>query len=360
MAKTSLPCYTCVMTDHTATRLSAADARAQRKLERLYASAGIRRDARLEETYGIYDDDYNLLAAGSLSGATLRCIAVDPSKQGEGLLGTLLTRLIERQAERGHLHVFLYTKPASAPVFKDLGFHEIARAGDVVVFMENRPRAFAEYLRALSAAAPQDGRTAAVVMNANPFTLGHQYLVQRAAAENDAVRCFVVSEDISLVPYEARIALVRAGTKGIANVTVHPSGPYIVSSATFPSYFLKDSDQVTRAQAQLDIEVFARIAKAMNITRRYIGEEPFSAITRAYNAVMQQALPAHGIECVLIPRREMDGAAISASGVRQLLHDGPAEAIRPYVPESTYAYFSTEDGRRTLRRIRETERVQHD
>lgn len=348
------------MSDYLFSRISANDRRAQRQLDALLAHAGIARDARLEETYGLYDNDYHLAATGSLSGNTLRCIAVDTSRQGENLTGLLLTRLLERQAERGHMHVFLYTKPDAAAYFTDLGFHEIARVPGALVFMENRRDAFRHYLNDLAQWQMPGRQTASVVMNANPFTRGHQYLLERAAAENDAVRCFVVSEDISLVPFDARLALVKAGSAHLPNVTVHPSGSYIISSATFPSYFLKEERLITETQARLDIEVFARIASVMGITRRYIGEEPFSQITRVYNEVMAGQLPAHGIECVLLPRKAEGGAVISASQVRQLIHDGALEMIRPFVPETTYAYFLTDDGQRTIERIRQTEHVQHD
>lgn len=348
------------MSNYTIAILSPTDRRAQREVDALLAQEGIARDARLDDTIGLYDDEYRLLATGSLYGNTLRCIAVDHARQGEGLLGTLVTRLLELAAERGHHHAFLYTKPDAAKYFADLGFYEIARVRDRLVFMENRRDAFARYLASLRAWREEGRRVAAIVMNANPFTYGHQYLLERAAAENDAVRCFVVSEDISLVPFSARLALVEQGSAHLTNVTVHPSGSYIISSATFPSYFLKEEALVTETQAMLDIEIFARIAGAMNIARRYIGEEPFSRITQIYNRVMQQSLPAHGIECILIPRKAQDGTAISASSVRQLLHDGPIEAIQSLVPESTYAYFLTDEGRRTVEAIRAAENVRHD
>lgn len=340
--------------------IAPGDTRAQRQVDALLARTGLVRDAGVDEVLGIFDADYALAATGALAANTLRCIAVDPALQGEGLTGMLVTALLERQAARGNHHVFLYTKPDSARFFSDLGFYEIARVEGALVFMENRRDAFARYLRRLSAFEAPGQRVAAVVMNANPFTLGHQHLLQRASAENDAVRCFVVSEDISLVPFADRLALVQSGSAHLGNVTVHETESYMVSSATFPAYFLKASRLVTQTQAKLDIEVFARIAGAMGIGSRYIGEEPFSQITAVYNEVMKEMLPAHGIRCVLIPRLEGEGMAISASEVRQRLHDGDIKAIRDMVPESTYAYFASEAGRRTIEAIRAANSVRHD
>lgn len=348
------------MNTYAVSRLSPGDRRAQAKVDALLAKEGITRDARLDETYGIYNDDYTLLATGSLYANTLRCLAVDSAYQGEGLLGTLVTRLLEALAGRGIQHVFLYTKPDAAKYFAGLGFWEIARAGDGLVFMENRRGAFAQYLQGLRPWYDAAKQTAAIVMNANPFSNGHQYLLERAAGENDAVHCFVVSEDISLVPFADRMALVKAGSAHLPNVTVHPSGSYIISNATFPSYFLKEEKAVTQAHAMLDIAIFAKIAEAMGITRRYIGEEPFSQITQLYNDVMLARLPQHGVECVLVPRKTEGGAAISASAIRQHIHDGNLEAIRPLVPETTFAYFASDAGKATIERIRATENVRHD
>lgn len=150
-------------------------------------------------------------------------------------------------------------------------------------------------------------------MNANPFTLGHAYLLERAASENDRVVLFVLSEDRSLVPFCDRLAMVKAAAARYANVSVVESGSYMISSATFPSYFLKDGDLVTRTHAALDATLFTRIAKALTLTRRYVGEEPFSHTTCLYNEALASVLPQNGVELVVVPRKEAQGAAISAS-----------------------------------------------
>ena len=49
---------------------------------------------------------------------------------------------MEKELERGNLDLFLYTKGASARFFHDLGFYEIARVPDRLVFMENQPDGF--------------------------------------------------------------------------------------------------------------------------------------------------------------------------------------------------------------------------
>ena len=78
--------------------------------------------------------------------------------------------------------------------------------------MENRKDGFSSYLDQLARSRVEAPKVAAIVMNANPFTLGHQYLVEKAAAENDLVHLFMVSEDASLFPYAVRKKLIQEGT----------------------------------------------------------------------------------------------------------------------------------------------------
>ncbi|MEG0565548.1 MAG: adenylyltransferase/cytidyltransferase family protein, partial [Hungatella sp.] len=181
------------------------------------------------------------------------------------------------------------------------GFYEIARVDGQVVFMENRRTGFADYLAhlqaesaaaiaALSKLPTHPSSVGAVILNANPFTLGHQYLLETAAAACDLLHVFVVSEDVSLFPFSVRSQLVEKGSAHLKNVLYHQTGNYMISNATFPSYFLKDSDIVIRSHAKLDIEVFKQIARSLGITDRFIGEEPFSQVTGIYNQVMEEEL----------------------------------------------------------------------
>lgn len=290
--------------------------------------------------------------------ASRRCFAVSSDHQGEGLLNQIITHLIEVQCARGNLRLFLYTKAKSAKFFGDLGFYEIARVEDTLVFMENRRDGFGSYLRELEKT-KTGGRSAALVMNANPFTLGHQYLVETAAAACDTLHLFVVSEDASLVPFAVRKKLVAEGVKHLPNVILHDSGPYIVSNATFPSYFLKDEAAVIDGHARLDLAVFTRIAKALNITARYVGEEPTSQVTGLYNQIMCEQLPKAGIDCIVVPRKETNGRAISASTVRQCLQTGDWDTLETLLPRTTLDYFRSQEAAPVLERIRKAGNVVH-
>ncbi len=309
------------MSDYTITQINPSDKYGNRLVNELLTAEGIRRDANLDYTCGMYDDEMNLIATGSCFGNTLRCMAVSHTHQGEGLMNSIVSHLIEVQFSRGNTHLFLYTKCDSARFFGDLGFYEIARINGQIVFMENKRTGFSGYLNSLEKQKESAPRVAALVMNANPFTLGHQYLVEKAASENDILHLFIVSEDASLVPFSVRKKLVMEGTAHLKNIRYHDSGPYIISNATFPSYFQKDEQAVIKSHAMLDLTVFTKIASALGINRRYVGEEPTSLVTGIYNQIMSEKLPENGIECVIVPRKENKGAVISASTVRQALKE---------------------------------------
>lgn len=346
------------MSEYAISQIHPTDRRSLAQIDALLKQEGILRDANLDYICAMYDEDYQIIATGSCFANTLRCFAVSSAHQGEGLLNQIITHLIEVQYQRGNLHLFLYTKISTAKFFRDLGFYEIARVDDALVFMENRRDGFENYLARLSLS-KKDGLSAALVMNANPFTLGHQYLAETAASRCDTLHIFVVSEDASLVPFSVRKKLVLAGTAHLPNVICHDSGPYIISNATFPSYFLKDEESVIRGHAKLDLIIFSRIAKALSVTCRYVGEEPKSQVTGIYNQIMSQELPRAGIDCVIVPRKQAMDQPISASTVRQLLKKGDFEALSRLVPSTTLDYFKSPEAAPVISKISQAEEVVH-
>ena len=337
--------------------IRASDSRSLAEADRLLNQEGIRREERLDYITGLYDDDHNLLATGACFANTLRCLAVDSSHQGEGLLNRVVSHLIEYQAQRGNVHLFLYTDSGNAKFFLSLGFYEIARVRGMS-FMENRKDGFSSFLdRVRSSRRIKEGRTAALVMNCNPFTLGHRHLVEYTSRENDEAHLFVVSEDASFFSSDGRFAMVKAGCSDLNNVILHRTESYMISSAVFPGYFFNDGESAIEAQTRLDLVLFGKIAAALGVTRRYVGEEPLSQVTRLYNEAMMRELPGLGIECVVIPRREHGGQPISASRVRSLIRDGDLEAVRSLVPPSTFDYLMSDAGRKTMELIRSADSV---
>lgn len=360
------------MSEYAISQIYPSDRRANTQINELLLAEGIRRDANLDYTCGMYDEEMNIIATGSCFGNTLRCMAVSNAHQGEGLMNQIVTHLISVQFERGNTHLFLYTKCNSAKFFGDLGFYEIARIDGQIVFMENRKTGFTSYLEKLKKETEQSEvfrqfscndsaktKIAALVMNANPFTLGHQYLVEKAASENDILHLFIVSEDQSLVPFSVRKKLVLEGTAHLKNIIYHESGPYIISNATFPSYFQKDADAVIESHANLDLTIFVRIAQALGINCRYVGEEPNSQVTGIYNEIMAKKLPENQIACKIIPRKEANDSVISASTVRTALKCDKIDLLKTLVPETTFRYFQSAEAAPVIEKIKAAQNVVH-
>lgn len=345
------------MYDYYFSEIRASDKYATQELLALLAAEGIRLDANLDYTVGMYDSNDKLTATGSCFANTLRCMAVDKSSQGEGLLCKVLTYLIDYEMQQGNSHLFVYTKTDKSVFFADLGFTEIARVDGLVSFMENRKNGFSRYLKEL--AERNRGESAAVVVNCNPFTLGHRWLIEKAAAENEILHVFVVSEDMSFFPFNDRLELVKKGCADLNNVVIHETGSYMISSAVFPSYFLEDDSSIIEAQAELDIALFQKIASALDIKARYVGEEPFSKVTKIYNEIMEKKLPQFGVKCVIIPRKEMDGVPISASHVRMLLREDRLEEARELLPASTFEYLLSPAGQLVIKKLKEAQTVKH-
>lgn len=337
--------------------ISPNDTRTLAQMDALLLNEGIRRDRNLDYSCGAFEDG-ELIAAGSSFHNTLRCLAVSSAHRGEGLMNQVVSHLMERQIEQGNSHVFLYTKAKNDRIFMDLGFYEIARVDGELVFLENRRDGFSRYLKNLEKTR-REGRCAAVVMNANPFTLGHRYLVETAARENDFVHLFLLSEEAGPIPFAVRKRLVREGTEDLPNVILHDSGPYIISSATFPSYFLRDEDAAILAHARLDLAVFGKIAARLSISSRYVGEEKTSHVTALYNRSMAELLPQMGLSLREIPRLAVGEETVSASTVRQAIQDGRLEDYRALLPACTYRYFTSEEAAPVIRAIRAMDEARH-
>ncbi len=184
-------------------------------------------------------------------------------------------------------------------------------------------------------------RTGAIVMNCNPFTLGHRYLIETACRQVDRLIVFVVEEDKSFFQFEDRIRMVQIGTEDLDHVIAIPSGKYIISAQTLPGYFEKDKNPDVVFDAASDLDIFAEvIAKELNIQVRFAGEEPIDRFTRQYNQAMKRILPEHGVEFIEIPRKKWDGEVISASRVRKLMKEKEFEKIRELVLPQVYEYLA--------------------
>lgn len=320
------------------------------------------------------EDGDEILAGGGLDGNVIKCVAVSESARSEGLMNILVSRLIAIAREEGRESVKAFTKPENEGIFKSLGFALIASSPNAIL-MENGRGGLPEYRKYLESLA-RPGRNGAIVMNANPFTKGHRYLVEQAASQVDNLYVIVVKEDRSRFPYVERKAMIEAGCAGLDNVVVCEGSDYAISAATFPTYFLKKLDDATDTQIALDLDLFVNhIAKPLGVTVRFAGSEPEDALTRRYNELMAEILPgtsvavvrqAHQpdselvkgsalrqarrpIDFIEIPRLEQNGNPISATSLRRALDKGNLKEAMEYIPKSTVPYLVADLAERALR-----------
>lgn len=301
-------------------------------------------DEGIEYTVCILDENYEIMGTGSVEQNVLKCIAVNPKYQGEGVAASIVSQLVQYEFEQGRPHLFIYTKPKNLKMFVELSFYEILKTEDIL-FMENRKYGMSEYVDSIEKETPEEAKDpskkiGAIVANCNPFTLGHRYLVELAAKECDFVHMFVLSDKRSDIPAEDRYQLVARGIKDIPNVILHKTSEYMISAATFPTYFLKDKTAAKKANCELDVLLFSKIiAPKLNIKYRYVGTEPDCNVTRDYNSALKKVLPEYGITLREIPRKEINNKCISASAVRELVRKKDFESIKELVPKSTGDYL---------------------
>ncbi|NVN91613.1 MAG: [citrate (pro-3S)-lyase] ligase [Desulfuromonadales bacterium] len=302
-----------------------------------------------DDLVGIHETG-RLVAVGARAGNILKMFAVEPSHQGGPLLAEMVTELVGRGLSAGFESLFVFTKPDYVSIFESFNFSLLASQGQVLLLEYGKGL---ERWLASHRSLVRSGTNGAVVMNCNPFTRGHRHLVEQAAGQVDNLYLFVVSEERSLFPFSVRMQLVRAGVADIANVLVLETSHYAISSATFPTYFLKKNDQVARIQMELDLNLFgSRIAPFFRISRRFAGSEPCCGMTHHYNETMKRILPLYGITLTEIERLRSSSGVISASEVRKALAVNNLSLLEDQLPESTLAFLRSSEAdsiRETLR-----------
>lgn len=309
----------------------------------LIDASGLTFEPPFDDLVGVYQAG-RLLAVGAREGHILKMLAVAPEAQGGTLLDEVVTVLVGRGYQEGLDSFFIFTSPSQVTSFEALNFHLLVASGKTALleYGEGLKRYLNRHRRQVA-----PGTNGAIVANCNPFTLGHRFLIERAARQVERLYLFVVREELSLFPFEYRYKMVREGTSDLANVTLLDTSSYAVSSVTFPTYFLKDGDPGGALQMELDLMLFANhIAPFFHITRRFIGSEPLSRTTAGYNAAMHRILPTLGIEVTELERTEADGGPISASRVRKLLSKSEAGELARLVPETTLNFLLSREGRR--------------
>lgn len=360
--------------------------RQRQRIEAFLKRNGLRFDD-MHYYAAITDDDGEMIAGGGLKGNVIKCVAVDDAHKGEAIANTLISHLIAHANEEGHSNVMLFTKPKNRQLFESLSFRLLAEAPEAVLMetgigginntvealkkIREESEKYKEYNKEckennkeckenseeckeeektnlnittpqhLNPSTPQPLTTTTphrgvVVMNCNPFTLGHRYLIEQAAKQVERLFVMVVREDCSLFAYAERKAMVEQGVAHLENVTVIDGSEYAISQATFPTYFLKRLDDAADTQMLLDLDLFRRhIAPALGTTVRFIGTEPTDQLTRRYNQLMHEVLA----DVREIVRLEKKGNAVSASRVRKAMEQGDMSTIRQLVPPTTLPYI---------------------
>ena len=377
--------------------LNPATPRQRQRIEAFLKRNGLRIDD-MNYYAAVLDDDGEMIAGGGLKDDVIKCVAVDDAHKGEAIANTLVSHLISHANQEGYGCIKLFTKPKNRQLFESLSFRLLAEAPEAVLMetgiggisntvealkkIKEESEKYKEYNKEckedskeckeeektnlntttpqhlntsylntttpqhlntsyLNTSTPQHLNTTmqptgCIVMNCNPFTLGHRYLIEQAAKQVERLYVMVVREDCSLFAYTERKAMVEQGVADIENVSIIDGSDYAISRATFPTYFLKRLDDAADTQMLLDLDLFRRhIAPALGATVRFVGTEPTDQLTRRYNQLMHEALK----DVREINRLEKDGNAVSASRVRKAMEEGDMNTIRQLVPPTTLPYI---------------------
>lgn len=294
--------------------------RTRERVEAFLAANELRLDD-VEQYYGIFRlDEDEILAGGGLMRDIIKCVAVREDMREEHLFNMLVSHLMSVAREGGHFSCKVYTKPKNLAIFQSLGFKLIAQSPNAL-FMENSLTELNRYKAYLSEVGNncKGERRGLIIMNANPFTKGHRYLVETAATQVDQLFVVVVKENRSMFDYKYRLQMVQCGCADIANAHVLEGSDYQISEATFPTYFLKQVTDATDEHILLDLDVCLRhIVPSLGITHRFVGSEPIDKLTARYNELMHQMLEPQGVKVLEIERLTLKDVVINATRVRQV------------------------------------------
>ena len=202
----------------------------------------------------------------------------------------------------------------------------------------NKNHELIKYLKFLKLKKRNTKNNGAIMMNCNPFTYGHLKLIEYASKKVETLYVFVVQEDKSYFKFQDRLKMVIESCKSIPNVVVLQSGTIFGTFMTFQAYFEKETNADVEVDASLDIELFASyVAPILNISKRFVGDEPVDKVTQQYNKDLQEILPSYDIDVYIIPRFQIDNQIISAKTVRQAIKEKDTILLKKIVPPATYS-----------------------
>jgi len=308
----------------------------------------------VDATLIMYNLNDEMIGTGSCKNQTLKYVVV-ADKFRETTAFPLIVSYLSDRILKEHKNCFVFTRPETSILFEGLGFKEIAKADPLFAVLEFGYETIKDYQESLLKIKKETktGQVAAIVVNCNPFTKGHLYLIEKAAAENELVYLFVVEENLSVFPYETRLKIIKKGIAHLDNVVIVGTGAYIVSGGIFPNYFLKleDWNHISQKQAELDVSIFAKyIVPVLNIKKRYVGTEKYCRTTKAYNDAMKRILPEYGCELIEVTRKSMgmvvqgdEKDCISASKIRLAIKEDRFNEVIDFLPEVTRDFLLSEE-----------------
>lgn len=347
-------------------QLNPAIPRQRRRIEQFLGDNGLRLDD--VDYYATLVDETTdeIVAGGGLKGGVIKCVAVADGHKGEAVANQIVSHLIAQANADGHQCVKLFTKPQNQRMFESMSFRLLAEAPKAIL-METGIGGIKRYSEELESekekvkSEKSNGKlhhnntspqhpimplSGIIIMNCNPFTLGHRYLIEQTAQQVETLYILVVREDCSMFSYEERKAIISRGVADLDNVVVCDGSEYSISATTFPTYFLKCLSDASDTQMTLDIDLYRRhIAPALGATVRFVGTEPDDPLTRRYNELMKSMLP----DVREVARLEKNGVAVSASRVRKAIVENHLAQAARLVPPTTVPYIVAHLATRALK-----------
>lgn len=340
--------------------------RQRRHIEQFLGDNGLRLDD-VDYYAALVDETTDeIVAGGGLKEGVIKCVAVADGHKGEAVANQIVSHLIAHANADGHQCVKLFTKPQNRQMFESMSFRLLAEAPKAIL-METGIGGIKRYCEELksekgkvkseksngklhhlnpSTSHPVMPQSGIIIMNCNPFTLGHRYLIKQAAQQVDTLYILVVREDCSMFGYDERKAMIVRGVAHINNVVVCDGSEYSISATTFPTYFLKSLSDASDTQMTLDIDLYRRhIAPALGATVRFVGTEPDDPLTRRYNELMKSMLP----DVREVARLQQGGVAVSASRVRKAIVENHLALAARFVPPTTVPYIVAHLATRALK-----------
>lgn len=279
-----------------------------------------------------------IIATVSVKDNIIKYFCIDDNYRGEGLSKILFNAAYDYLFEKNISKFFIFTKPENEKIFKDLAMKEVIRT-DKVLLLENAGNTIDDWLNMVKKETDSNIH-GCIVMNANPITKGHEYLVKEALKKIDKLIVFVLEEDKSFFSFKDRFHMVKSVLSKYKNVKVIKGGPYIISNATFPTYFLKKNDDFLEIYEELDAKIFCeKIAPELNIKMRFFGSEEEDMVTNMYNKIVKKVFEKYKVEAIFIDRLKINAKIVSASKVREMIKKGKLKEAEDYISIETYNYL---------------------